>query len=358
MRRLIAGVLTACALFCGARAAHAQWTTAPVTAPNVSYRTFQSAAAGTTVSFHIFTPPQYAAQPQARFPVLYWLHGSGDGTLAIPTLASYFGSAMAQGRIPPMLVVFPNGMTYSMWCDSKSGLVPMESVVLDDLIPHVDATFRTIARRNGRILDGFSMGGQGAGRLGFRRPDLFCGVSMLGAGPIQTDFLDAPDNSTTPPALRLQIYQDVWGSDLKYYTAQHPRTIVAARAQAVIAGQVKVRQALGSLDALVPMNQEFDAHLTALGIAHQFTVLPGLDHNPPAVLNALGQANWDFYNAALATPCRMAADLDCSGIVNAADLSALLGAWGAGAGPADIDGDGLVGGSDLAALLAAWGPVP
>jgi pimeloyl-ACP methyl ester carboxylesterase len=233
----------------------------------------------------------------------------------------------------------------------------MESVVLDDLIPFVDANFRTIARRSGRILDGFSMGGAGAGRLGFRRPDLFAGISMLGAGPIQLDFLDEPEGSTTPPKLRLAIYEMVWGSDPVYYLSQNPRTIVADRAEAVIAAQVRVRQGIGSLDALLPMNQEFDALLTGLGIEHDFAVLPGIDHLAPAVLNGLGPANWDFYNDALAIPCRLAADVDCSGTVDAADLSYLLSDWGDGHGPADLDGDGTVGAADLAQVLSGWGPV-
>jgi enterochelin esterase-like enzyme len=341
-----------------AGAASAQWTTPPVTAPGVEYRLFQSTAAGTAVSFHVFLPPAYAAEPARRFPVLYWLHGSGNPTAPIAQLTSVYGSAMAQGRIPPMIVVFPNGMNSSMWCDSKDGHVPMETVVLDDLIPHVDATFRTIAQRSGRILDGFSMGGAGSGRLGFRRPDLFAGVSMLGAGPIQTDFMDEPDGSTTPPEQRAAIYEMVWGSDPAYYTSQNPRTVVAERAEAVIAAQVRVRQGIGSLDSLLPMNQEFDALLTSLAIPHSFTVVPGVDHLAPAVLNALGQANWDFYNAALAIPCRLAADIDCSGTVDGVDLGALLGAWGPGHGPADLDGSGMVDGADLGAMLAAWGPVP
>lgn len=49
------------------------------------------------------------------------------------------------------------------------------------------------------------------------------------------------------------------------------------------------------------------------------------------------------------------ADLNCDGVVNAADLSILLASWGACAGcAADIDGDGTVGPADLAALLASW----
>jgi hypothetical protein len=60
--------------------------------------------------------------------------------------------------------------------------------------------------------------------------------------------------------------------------------------------------------------------------------------------------------AAAGTCCP--ADLDGDGLVGAADLSALLSAWGStgtAAGDADIDGDGSVGAADLAALLGAWG---
>jgi hypothetical protein len=48
------------------------------------------------------------------------------------------------------------------------------------------------------------------------------------------------------------------------------------------------------------------------------------------------------------------ADLTGDGVVNAADLAALLAAWGNAGSPADIDGDGTVGAQDLAALLARW----
>ena len=351
--RVVAAALCAAV----AAPASAQWTTAPVTAPGVQYRTFSSAAAGTTVSFHIYLPPAYANEPNRRFPVLYWLHGSGDPIGAIPQVTGYFASGMAQGLIPPMIVVIPNGMNYSMWCNSKNGLVPMETVVLNDLVPHVDATFRTIAQRSGRIVDGFSMGGAGSGRFGFRRPDLFAGVSMLGAGPLQVDFLEEPLGGSTSEQLRLQIYATVWGSDPLYYLSQNPRTIVTDRAEAVIAAQTRVRQGIGSLDTLVPMNQEFSALLKSLGIPHDFTVLPGINHNAGAVLNNLGQANWDFYNDALAIPCRLAADTNCSGTVDGADLSAVLANWGPGHGPEDLDGDGFVGASDLAQVLTNWGPV-
>ena len=57
-------------------------------------------------------------------------------------------------------------------------------------------------------------------------------------------------------------------------------------------------------------------------------------------------------------PCP--ADLTGDGVVNGADLAALLGAWGpcSGSCPADLTGDGVVNGADLAALLGAWGNCP
>jgi len=357
MRRSARNPLLMVALMLGFSAttpALAQWVTAPVTAPGVVYRTFESQAANHAVSFHIWLPPEYEAQPDRTFPLLIWLHGSGDGTLGIPWLSAYFGTAMAQGVIPPMLVLFPNGMSYSMWCNSKDGRVPMERVVIDELLPFVDANYRTIGGRH-RILEGFSMGGQGPGRLGFRRTDLFAGVSMLGAGPIQDDFMQAPLGSDIPPAKRALIYESVWGSDPAYYTLQHPKTVVAANAAAVIGRRTVVRQAIGSLDTLLPMNQDFDALLTSLGVPHTLTVAPGIGHSASDLLPALGPSQWAFYNAALAEACRPLSDVDGSGTVDAGDVSVLLLDFGTVGSPADVDGDGVVTGSDLALLLLDFG---
>jgi len=347
----------AVALFASASIAAAQWTTAPVTAPGVEYRTFLSPTANATVSFHVSLPLAYHADPEARFPVLYWLHGSGSPIAGIPAVNHWFRNAMANGLIPPMILVFPNGMGASMWCDSLNGSVPMESVVIGDLLPHVDATFRTIASRRGRIIEGFSMGGHGAGRLGLRRPDLFAGVSLVGAGPMQLDFMEAPKGTDMPPKQRAALYEMVWGSDPEYYLAQHPWTIAAQRAEAHIAAQTRLRVVCGELDAMLPPNLEFAAHLEALGVPRALHAVPGVGHQAIPTLQGLGPANWQFYMDALATPCPQPADLDCDGVVDGADLGRVLAAWGDGHGPADLDGNGRIDGADLAQLLAAWGVV-
>jgi enterochelin esterase-like enzyme len=281
---------------------HAQqaprWVLPEVDAPRVQRVLLESKAAGRQVSFHVFKPEIYETEKDRRFPVLYWLHGTGGGLAGIPRIAEFFDRAMREGRIPPMIVVFPNGLAESMWCDSKDGTAPIETVVIKELIPHVDATFRTIAGRKGRIIEGFSMGGFGAARLGFKYPQIFGAVSILAGGPLDLDF--AGPRATANPAERARILKGVFGDDLDYYRAQHPITIAEQQAEAV-RGNGIVRIAVGSLDSSVPLNRAYSEHLSKLKIDRAFSIVPEAGHDTLALLQGLGEANWEFYQKAFAS---------------------------------------------------------
>ena len=283
-----------------AQPAYAQWTTQPVTAPRVQYRTFQSTAAGATVSYHVYTPPAYDTQPQRRFPVLYWLHGSDSVTSGIPGMSNWFASAMARGDLPPMIVVFPNGMPYGMYSNSADGVRPIETVIMQELLPLVDATFRTIPDSCGRILEGFSMGGYGTGRLGFQYSDRFAAASMLGAGPVQLDFLDAPPGTSFPPALRALIYQSVWNSNAGLFYAASPWNIAQTNASTIVDNKLRIRIAVGQSDAMLGPNADLHAHLVSLNIPHSWQTYSGVGHDTLALLTAMGPSNWSFYISALA----------------------------------------------------------
>lgn len=270
-----------------------RWTTGAVQAPRLQYRTFKSAAADAPVSYHIYTPEAYDAEANRLFPVLYWLHGSGGGPAGVAQLARYFDDAIRAGTIPPMLVVFPNGLPMGMWCNSKDGRTPVETIVIQELLPHIDATFRTIAAREGRIIEGFSMGGYGAARLGFNYPALFSAVSLLGAGPLQPDFTETP---RVGPQGRDQVLAAIYGGDLDYFRAQSPWRMAEQNAAALKKG-LRVRQVIGERDETFAFNRQFHDHLAALGIPHAFTVLPGIGHDPMAVLQTLGEANGEFYRS-------------------------------------------------------------
>ncbi len=331
---------------------HAQWTTAPVAAPRVQYRTFPSLAAGAAVSFHIYTPPAYDTQPARRFPVLYWLHGSGSATAGIAPMSAWFSNAMATGLLQPMIVVFPNGMPFGMYCDSADGSTPIETVIITELIPHIDANFRTIAAPHGRVLEGFSMGGYGTGRLGLRHSALFGGISMLAAGPMQLDFPNAPPDAPVPPDRRDLIFADVWNSDPALVIAANPSTLAASNAATFIGNDVIFRIAVGGDDSVLPPNIDFHNQLTALSIPHTFAIYPGIGHQTIALLTAIGPSNWSFYRDALTPPCN--ADIDQSGQLSVQDIFDFLAAYFAGSSNADFNDSGALTLQDLFDFLAAY----
>ncbi len=121
-----------------------EWVRDRIEATNGHCKTFKSKAIGQEVSYFIYLPAAYEQSKDARFPVLYWLHGMGGGQGGIPVLTGRFHTAIEAGKMPSMLIVFVNGMRNSFYCDSADGKTPVESVVIKDLIPHIDTTYRTI----------------------------------------------------------------------------------------------------------------------------------------------------------------------------------------------------------------------
>ena len=275
-----------------------EWITREVNAPRVSFNTFDSAAAKARVSYHLYTPAAYEREPQRRFPVVYWLHGSGGGLAGIPQVARHFDDAIEAGKAPPCLVVFVNGLVEGMYVDWKDGTAPLESVIVKDLVPHIDATYRTIATREGRLLDGFSMGGYGAARLGFKFPEMFRAVSIVGAGPMQPELVQTPRAGKQRAA---EVLSKVYGGDQAYFRSVSPRTLAEENAETITKGSL-VRMVIGDKDETFENNRLFHEHLDSLEITHTWTVLTGVAHDPMGVLRAMGDDNWAFYRAAFADP--------------------------------------------------------
>ena len=281
------------------------WVTAEVKAPRVSFHTFDSAAAKAKVSYHLYTPAAYERDAEARFPVVYWLHGSGGGAAGIAQLAKFVDGAIEAGKTKPFLIVFVNGLPQGMYVDWKDGSTPIESMIVKDLVPHIDATLRTIATRDGRMLDGFSMGGYGAARLGFKFSEIFRAVSMLGAGPLDPDFERTPRAN---PRSRDGLLERVYG-DRAYFREVSPWELAARNADA-IQKDTLLRIAVGDRDGTFELNKEFHEHLETLRIPHEWTPLEGVEHDPMKTLEALGDRHWAFYRKAFGEPAAKVARRD------------------------------------------------
>ena len=153
--------------------------------PGVSHATFESPSMKIDVGYCIYLPPGYddSKNRDTRYPTVFYLHGGRPGSeLKSVKLASQFHEHISSGKVPPMIYVFVNGGPVSHYNmpDMKNGMG--EDVFVKELIPHVDATYRTIGKRAGRGLEGFSQGGRGTTRIMFKHPHLFGSAAPGGAG--------------------------------------------------------------------------------------------------------------------------------------------------------------------------------
>lgn len=270
-----------------------KWVLDRIEAPHLNYATFESAAAGEKVSYLIYLPPGYEASADERFPVAYWLHGIGGSQQGLPGFCERLTGAIESGKCPPMIVVFVNGMVSSFYCDAVNAKIPVETVIVKELIPHIDATYRTIASREGRMIEGFSMGGFGATRLGFKHPDLFGSISSIDGALIDLNQLKQRHGV---------IFDRVFGSDERF-AAESPFTLSEKNADAV-RGRTAIRLAVGPLRQ---PNANYHELLKRLDIAHDYEEFEGAPHSHQVIYDQLGERNWDFYRKAFAAALPTAA---------------------------------------------------
>jgi enterochelin esterase family protein len=154
----------------------------------VRIRTWESKVTGTPRRVFVYTPPDYDRDPAKRYPTLYLQHGSGESERAWTAQGRaqhILDNLIAEGKAVPMLVVMEQGYA------TKAGAAPAEGsrgneafgeLVVSDLVPMIDAAYRTIPKKEARAIAGLSMGGGQAIRIGLGHPELFGSVAALSGG--------------------------------------------------------------------------------------------------------------------------------------------------------------------------------
>jgi endo-1,4-beta-xylanase len=240
-------------------------------AASVSSVTIFSPANNRDVSFSIYLPPDYTngASALARYPVVYSLHGIGGvpgqrAAMAAPTLDSLINAH----EVPPMIWVFPDGQNNSFYGDAFDGHKRVYSNVIDEVLPYVDANYRTIADRDHRAMEGFSMGGYGAAMYTAKHPELFSAFVESG-GPLRR----WQDMLTFDRAVADEMY-DLNEANFLPYSLW---TLTAANADA-LRTSVNYKMIVGDADPQEASNERFRDYLVSLGIDPHYQVLPGVAH--------------------------------------------------------------------------------
>lgn len=168
-----------------------------------------SRSAGAVLRCFVYTPPDYDRNPSVRYPVLYLQHGGGEdetGWGSQGNAGLIMDNLIAEGRSKPFLIVMANSYVPGAAGPARGpaaaaapapaggtnaapagGAAPggrgpggrmfdfsaFTRVLLDDLIPFIDAQFRTLADQPNRAMAGLSMGGMQTRQITLANPDKF-----------------------------------------------------------------------------------------------------------------------------------------------------------------------------------------
>jgi len=156
---------------------------------------FNSPSTGKMQTAMVYLPPTYGKLvkgKQERFPVLYLQHGWGENETSWGKQGHaglIMDNLIADGKIKPFIVV----MAYGLTNDFKFGSIgqftakEFETLLIDELIPHIDKNFLTKADKWNRAMAGLSMGGMETKLITLRRPEVFGYWGLLSGGQYAPD---------------------------------------------------------------------------------------------------------------------------------------------------------------------------
>lgn len=242
----------------------------------------------------VYTPPNYHIGTE-RYPVVYLLHGWGGDEnewLEMGRTAQIMDNLLAAHRVVPMIIVMPNGHhdrhaipdispppTIAELApfpprgyDITPSITEIAKSVVDDLVPYVDKTFRTIPHSSSRAIVGLSMGGAQATFIGLNNPDIFSWVaSFSGAivawpGAMIPAQMSSPDGGTGPIIPQYHLNSDAIAKDLPGLNES-------------INGKLRLLYiSCGLDDGLITSNKEFENWLGARGVHFTHEEVPGYAH--------------------------------------------------------------------------------
>lgn len=228
-----------------------------------------SKAMNKTYNAAVVTPNSYA-KGKTNYPVLYLLHG------AYGHFRDWLKSTPNKNLVTDLadqyniIIVMPEGETFSFYIDSPVNKESQfETFITQEVIQKVDATYRTIASKNGRVISGLSMGGHGALYLSSKHPELFCAAGSM-SGAVDMNMMLNPDNLERTRTLLTPIL----GAEVLSPDA-YKRYAVIDKVDLLKANKMPLIIDCGVDDFLIETNRELHRRLVYNKVPHDYTERPG-----------------------------------------------------------------------------------
>lgn len=154
--------------------------------------------------YAIYLPPHYDHNDRS-YPVLYLLHGAGDdhtGWIQFGQLQHIADKTIAEGHAAPMIIVMPDANTTTRgYFNQPDGSFDYEHFFFNELIPHIEKTYRVRPEQRYRAIAGLSMGGGGTIYYTLHHPELFAAAAPLSAATENTKWITRQGTTATPEQL-------------------------------------------------------------------------------------------------------------------------------------------------------------
>jgi len=251
---------------------------------------FSSSILHRAVRYCVMLPSSYEKETNKKYPVLYFLHGLGENEQTLLRSGGWelIEDLRQQHKVGDFLMVAPEGWN-SFFINSADGRDRYSDFFLSEFLPYIETHYRVIGDRTDRGVTGLSMGGYGALRLAFTRPELFGSVSAQSAALIteSPQEMNADLRSAGPLARLLggafgnPVNVPHWQQNNPFSLARRNQIQMRTQVIYINCGQ---QDEYGFADGATRMHKQ----LLAEGIRHEFHLYPG-GHSADYFLSHLGE---------------------------------------------------------------------
>ena len=238
----------------------------------VTHKTFYSQVLEHELGFNIYLPPGYENSDE-KYPAAYHIHG-------------WKGNESSE--IWPLEKVYKNRRAITVFINANSpkdnyfdALLQIESILINELIPHIEGQYRIDVTREGRMLSGFSMGGNMAFYYAVKHHELFGSVTSY-AGTYHHLYNKEYRTVGVLPEKAIELYEEMIREE--WYLEENNILCLVRENADKIRSKLKIDMHIGTADILFCDNEIMHLYLDSLNIPHEYKIFEGIDHNLEKIL--------------------------------------------------------------------------